>query len=221
MSGTQPAIGEATPSDTSGVANATAFLVRQIMAGAAHATLVMVKSVTNAGGISPSGFVDVLPMVNQIDGVGNAQGHGVIHGLPYVRIQGGANAVIIDPQVGDIGVAVFADQDISAVKSTKAQANPGSRRRNDWADGVYLGGLLNGTPTQYVAFAAGGITIGTPNTVTIDAPHTVLTGDLAVAGDVTWNTATAATHASTHTHTQGADSHGDTESPTNAPTPGS
>ena len=150
--------------------DAHSFLIRQIIATVAGSAVVQVKAVTNAGGISPVGFVDVLPLVNQIDGNGNATPHGIIHHLPYVRIQGGTNAVILDPIVGDIGIAVFADRDISSVKATKAQANPGSRRQNDMADGVYFGGILNAVPKQYVAFAAGGITVVSPTKITIQAP---------------------------------------------------
>src|ERR1700730_14670284 len=41
----------------------------------------------------------------------------------------------------------------------KAQANPGSLRKFDLSDGVYVGGILNGTPTQYVESTATGINI--------------------------------------------------------------
>jgi hypothetical protein len=120
--------------------------------------------------------VDVQPLVNQIDGLGNATPHGVIHGLPYQRMQGGVSAVILDPVVNDIGFAVFASHDISSVKANKGQANPGSRRRYDWADGIYIGGVLNGTPTEFVKFSnGGGITITTPGTLAINA-NVVITG---------------------------------------------
>jgi hypothetical protein len=86
-----------------------------------------------------------------------------MYGLPYLRVQGGANAIIIDPQPGDIGIAVFASRDITNVKSTKAQANPGSFRTHDFSDGMYIGGLLNGVPTQYIKFSDTGIEIVSPN----------------------------------------------------------
>ena len=132
--------------------------------------MVKVMGVTNAGDISPVGFVDLLPLVNQIDGVGNIEPHGTIYHCPYFRLQGGANAVIIDPQVGDIGWAGFADRDISSVVATKGQATPGSRRMFDMADAVYFGGMLNGAPTQYIAFSASGIALTSPTKVTISAP---------------------------------------------------
>src|ERR1700751_1341202 len=118
--------------------NATTLLVQSLMSGVATATLVKVQGVTNAGGVSPVGFVDIQPMVNQVDGIGTAVPHGTIFKCPYQRIQGGANAIILDPQVGDIGVAVFADRDISSATTNKAPSNPGSERRFDMADGLYL-----------------------------------------------------------------------------------
>lgn len=158
------------PSDSSTPFNATAFLVRAMMSKMATATVVRVVSVTNAGGVSPVGFVDILPLVNQVDGSGAAVPHGVIHGCPYSRLQGGANAVILDPQIDDIGVVVFASRDISSVIATKAQSTPGSKRMFDWADAIYIGGILNGVPTQFVEFNATGITIKSPTLVKIDAP---------------------------------------------------
>ncbi|MHB8803583.1 MAG: hypothetical protein ACYC5U_12690, partial [Rhodocyclaceae bacterium] len=70
----------------------------------------------------------------------------------------------------DIGVAVFASRDISQVKTTKKQGNPGSHRQYSFADGMYLGGMLNGTPTQYIQFSTAGIRIHSPTAVVLEAP---------------------------------------------------
>ncbi|HEY6019615.1 MAG TPA: oxidoreductase [Candidatus Paceibacterota bacterium] len=147
------------PSSAAGSFNAIQFIVRQMMNRASIAALVQIKKVTNAGGVSPVGYVDVVPLVGQVDGYGQEIPHGILHGLPYFRLQGGANAVIIDPVVGDIGIAVFSDVDISVAKTTKKSAVPGSRRRFDMADGMYLGGVLNAAPTSYIQFQGGNITI--------------------------------------------------------------
>lgn len=163
--------GHESPESSGSKFNAISFVINQIMNGRNVATLVQVKSVTNAGELSAVGFVDVLPLVNQLDGDENAVPHGVVHGLPYYRMQGGANAIILDPQVGDIGMAVFADRDISSVKANKGQANPGSMRRASMSDGMYVGGFLNGTPTQYVQFNEAGIRIHSPTQVKLDAPN--------------------------------------------------
>ena len=176
--------------------NATAFLIRQIIAGKAFAAVVTVKRVTNAGGITPAGVVAVQPMVNQIDGRGNQLPHGTIYNLPYFRLQGGANAVIIDPAVGDIGLSVICDRDISSVKATRAVSGPGSRRQNSHADGLYLGGFLNGVPTQFVAFSATGILMSSPTKVTITAPAVQINSTVTVSGDVI----AQGTHLHTHIH---------------------
>lgn len=143
--------------------NVYAFIIEQMLGLVRTATLVEVVAVDGIGPDSPVGFVDAHPLVNQIDGVGKPTPHGNVLNLPYFRLQGGGNAVVIDPQVGDIGIAIISDRDISAVKAGKAQANPGSFRRFDLADGIYLGGILNGTPDQYVALTADGITLSDKN----------------------------------------------------------
>lgn len=167
-------IGQQDVADRSGDFNALSFLVKQALGKVNTAAIVKVVAVTNAGALSPVGFVDVQPLVNQTDGAGNAVPHGTLHNLPYFRLQGGSNAIIIDPQVGDIGIAVFANRDISSVKSGKGQANPGSSRRHDMADGIYIGGILNGTPTQFVQFDGTNITITAVSTIVVNAASSIV-----------------------------------------------
>ena len=135
--------------------NAQAHLVQSMTAQMATATLGLVRAVT-PGGIGAASFVDIQPMVAQADGAGNVTPHGIIHNIPVFRLQAGGNAVILDPAVGDIGIVVFASRDISAVKATRAPAQPGSARRFDMADGLYIGGVLNGAASQYIRFILGG-----------------------------------------------------------------
>lgn len=141
-----------------GAFNNTDFHVRQLLGKAATVKVVKVVKVKNGGGaVGEAGRLTVKQLVNQVDGLGKPQEHGNTFDIPYIRTQGGKNAVIIDPEVGDIGLIVVADRDISKVKKTKKEANPGSRRRNDVADGLYIGGILNGTPEQYVRFFQDGM----------------------------------------------------------------
>jgi hypothetical protein len=169
------------------------FVIEQMINRINTMTLVKVVKCTNTGGLSPVGFVDVVSLVTQLDGQGNPVPHDTIFGLPYVRIQGGANAIIIDPEVGDIGVAGFAGRDLSKVKATKAEALPGSNRKYSMSDGIYFGGTLNGTPTQYVQFNSSGITIHSPTKITVSAP--VVEVNASTSATVT--TATATINAST------------------------
>lgn len=161
----QVSLGALTPWSTWGEYNNIMFAVQQAISKLQTATLVRIEACTNDGGLSPVGFVDVTPLVNQIDGSGNPTPHVTIYGLPYLRMQGGTSAIILDPQPGDIGMAAFASRDLSKVKSTKAQANPGSYRSYDFADGMYLGGMLNAVPQQYIQFTEGGITILSPENI--------------------------------------------------------
>jgi len=190
MSGSYPGnsgyYGERGPYDSTTDIAAYAFLIRRILNRISTSIPVKVIAVA-PGAVGPVGSVDVLPLVNQVDGLGNATPHGVIHGLPYSRIQGGTNAVIIDPKVGDIGIATFASHDISSVKANKAQSNPGSRRRFDWSDGMYIGGILNGTPDQYVEFNDTGINIVSPGTIRLQAPNITIHATTALRYDCDGN----------------------------------
>lgn len=182
MGSTSNPAGMLQPSTLWGVYNNLRFVIQQALANVQTATVVKVVTCSNDGGLSPVGTVDVQILLNQITGQMVSTPHVTMYGLPYLRIQGGANAVIIDPQPGDIGIAVFASRDITNVKNTKSQANPGSFRMHDFADGMYLGGLLNGAPSQYVQFGLGGISIVSPTSITIQAPSIVLEGSVAQSG---------------------------------------
>lgn len=197
--------------DTGSDVNAQEFLIEKMLGRIATTALVKIIAVTSVGEVAAVGFVDVQPMVHQVDGAGKPTPHGTINHLPYFRLQGGADAVILDPKVGDIGIAVFCSRDISAVKRQKKDASPGSRRRYDWADGVYIGGVLNGVPNQYVRFSETGVNIVTLQNLTISALNVTLdsSGNLKVKGEVTAKDGASHVTLSAHTHSGGA-----------APTPG-
>jgi GpV-like protein with Apex motif len=162
------------------------FLMLQRLLKVQTVTVVRVVAV-DPGAVGPVGTVDVLPLVGQVDGAGNVIPHQTIYSRPYVRLQGGVNAVIIDPAVGDLGVCMFCSRDISAVISSKAPSPPSSKRLFDYADGIYMGGVLNGTPQNYVQFEPGG-TIKVVSTVAIDlqAPtvNITTTGNVDINGAI-------------------------------------
>jgi Phage protein Gp138 N-terminal domain len=195
--------------DTWGDVNGLVFAIKQVMNKIQTSTPVKVISCTNSGGLSPVGFVNVVPMVNLVDCQGKSWPHGVLTNIPYSRIQGGTNAIIIDPKPGDIGVCLFASNDISSVIRNKEQSNPGSYRKFDYQDGIYIPSILNSTPTQYVQFTDTGITITALSTVTINAPSIVLNGTVTATGDVTG----AGTSLHTHVHGGVTTGSGDTGQP--------
>jgi hypothetical protein len=157
------------------------FVVRSLLSGVRTSLPVQVMAVTNDGGVSPIGYVDIQPLVGQIDGSGNVTPHGVIRNVPYMRIQGGANAIILDPEVDDIGVAVFCDRDISTVKGSGGAAGPGSRRKHNLSDAIYLYTVIGGPPAQYVLFNAEGISVVSPTAVNVTAPTATVTTTGAVS----------------------------------------
>lgn len=161
------------------------FIVDSILMRIQTVTLVRVVKV-KGGGLAPVGMVDVQPLVSQIDGSGAVIPHGIIFNIPYMRLQGGSNAIVIDPQVGDIGMCGFCSRDISSVKVNKTASAPQSRRRFDYSDGLYFGGFLNGTPSQYIMFSGGGIKIYSPTGIELESPKTTIKSpDVKIHGNTT------------------------------------
>ena len=188
------------------------YIIRSSLAKVRTSMPVQVMSVTNSGGLSPIGYVNVQPLVSAVDGSGEAWPRGIIYNVPYMRIQGGANGIILDPQVNDIGIATVCDRDISTVKNVGNSINsatghnftsaPGSNRKTDMSDMVYLMTIIGATPTQYVQFNSTGINIVSPVAVSITAPAINTngtwnhTGTLTATGDIIG----AGTSLHTHTH---------------------
>ncbi len=157
-------VGQLGLNDDSSEFNGSEAQIDQALGKLSTIKLVKVIAVNNTGALAAVGFVDIKPMVNLVDGLlGSSMQHGTIFNVPYFRLQGGKNAIIIDPEVGDIGYAAFADRDISSVKETKDFANPGSFRRFSAADALYVGGYLNDVPEQYIQMNSDGVTIADKN----------------------------------------------------------
>jgi hypothetical protein len=184
MSAPQTATPLQGPTSAATEEQALQFLILQRLLRVQTAIVVKVEAVTGAG-LAPVGTVDVLPLVNQVDGAGKAVPHVTLYGRPYVRWQGGANAVILDPQIGDLGLMVFASRDISGVIKSKAAGPPPSFRLFSYADGIYVGGMLNGTPTSYLQWLADGtIKLVSPVAIDIQAPQVNITGTVNANGAV-------------------------------------
>jgi hypothetical protein len=174
------AVSQQTASDSATEFAVLQFLISSYVAQMATSTLVRVISCTNSGGLSPWGMVDVQPVISQLSGDNTAVQHQRLFRLPYCRIQGGKNAVIIDPEAGDLGVAIFASRDISALKKQEAidqvasgdirGVPPSSDRQFSMADGLYLGGVLNAVPEQFVRFSTDGIEVLSPVKIRLQAP---------------------------------------------------
>ncbi len=73
---------------------------------------------------------------------------------------------------------MFARRDISELKQSKTEGPPPSLRQLDVSDGLYIGGLLNGAPSQWIQFLDSGINIKSTGTITIDAPRLKVDGEV-------------------------------------------
>lgn len=153
--------------------NALSFMIQQAIREQVN-TCIICKVV----GVS-DGYVDVLPLVTQVSGKDEAIAPTTLYKLPYMRYHAGVAAVILDPVVGDIGLAVFAGKDCSNVKvGTSEPVPPASFRDNSMANGFYIGGFLNQAPSVFIELTQDGA-------VNITAPGGVnLNGNVTVSGDV-------------------------------------
>lgn len=157
--------------------NALSFMIQQAIREQVN-TCVICKVVGVSGG-----YVDVLPMVTQVSGKGEAIPPTTLYKLPYMRYHAGVAAVILDPVPGDIGLAVFAGKDCSNVKvGTSEPVPPASFRDNSMANGFYIGGFLNQAPSVSIELTQGGaVNITAPGGVNINGSVTV-SGDVVASG---------------------------------------
>ncbi|MGF6604921.1 hypothetical protein P3T23_009677 [Paraburkholderia sp. GAS448] len=152
-------------------------IVEQLLTRVRTAYLARVVAVSQNSSVEEAGTLDLQPLVGQLDGAGNVIAHGVIHGIPYLRLAGGANAVILDPPPGDTGLVVVCDRDSSSACANLAPAAPGSLRKHDMSDSVYATTVLSGIPQQYIAFSTSGIDIVSPARIRLAAPSIALQAD--------------------------------------------
>lgn len=179
------AFGTRTATSGSSKGNEQLFVIEALLSKVRTSYPVKVLAVTNSGGVEPIGYVDLEVLITQLDGDGNAIPHTTIYNAPYLRVQGGRNAVILDPEVGDIGVASFASQDMSGVKVARGVSPPGSKRRHHFSDAVYLYSIIAGAPEQYVRFYSGGIESVTPNEFKVSAKNIVLNAQESITSTAT------------------------------------
>ena len=128
-------------------------------------------------GVNIVGFVDIQLMIEQTNGQKKGNETAIICNVPYIRIQGGTNAVIIDPEINDLGVAIFSSRDITNFKEARRQTPPATWRKFSISDAIYIGGIRNQKPVQYIHFRNDGIEIYSPNRVHITTPTVLIDSD--------------------------------------------
>lgn len=187
VKGTRPITATNTPF------NALSYMIETQVKGLINTALPVRIDSVDGNGVGPTGYVSVTPLITQKDGDGNSIEPQQIPRLPYTRVQGGKAALIIDPQPGDIGIAIFAQQDISSLTTgTTTPVTPGSFRSFDVSDGMYIGGILNSEPQVYIElkndntakiYASSSITLESDN-VTLNATMTTVNGDMTINGQL-------------------------------------
>lgn len=170
--------GQKKPNTAGSEYNALQFMIQQAMSQVSTAIPVQVQAVNGL-------FVDVLPLVSSVDGYGQAIDPTTLFHLPVFRYHAGVGAVILDPVVGDKGLAVFAQADASNVTDgTSTPQQPASFRKHSMSDGFFIGGFHNAAPTVYVEIKQSGeVVIVAPNKLTVTSPKVTFSGDVSVTGD--------------------------------------
>ncbi|MEQ9910999.1 phage baseplate protein [Pectobacterium polaris] len=178
------------------------YIFKQIFSGYFFAEIVEVKAIK---GEAPNLTVDVLPLVSRLDQNNQMIKNTTVFNIPVYRIQRGNSAIIMNPVPGDIGWIAVCDRDNSIARANRKESVPGSRRAHSKSDAIYMGGILNMPPTQFIEFADGELNITSPNPVnincstatvtapggvTIDTPIAHFTGSITADGNITDNSGT-------------------------------
>jgi len=172
--------GQKKPNTAGSSYNSLQFMVQQAIRNQVHTAIpVQVQAVDGL-------FVDVLPLVSNVDGFGETVEPTTIYHLPVFRYHAGVGAVILDPVVGDKGLAIFSQSDSSTVnEGTSTPQQPGSFRRFSMSDGFYLGGFHNAAPTVYIEIKQDGeVVIVAPNKLTVTTPQADFSGQVNMTGAV-------------------------------------
>lgn len=189
---------------TSGsVFNMLSYVIDSQIKGMINTAIPVVVTGVEAGGSgSGAGYVSAKPLIMQRDANNNSLPGVSIPKLPYFRYQFGSSAVICDPKVGDIGLAVFAQSDCSGVNGENTEKPANSHRCFDMSDGFYLGGFWGKKPSVFIELTDSDINITAPTKVTVTAPETEITGNVQIGGNctITGEMVAKGITYSTHTH---------------------
>lgn len=153
-------------------ANALAFSFERLLAGKHFIKQALVLAVR---GEAPDLRADVLPLVTSVDADGKQIDGVPIYNIQVWRLQRGNSAIIMDPVPGDIGLIAVCDTDTSVSRQARKESVPGSKRNHSLSDAIYLGGVLNQAPTQFIEFADNVLRIITPNPLKVECANAEVT----------------------------------------------
>ena len=149
------------------------FFLRKFFEGNLNTAIpVVVTAVERTGSGGCAGYVSAKSLITRYTARHEAIPNVPIPKLPYFRYQHGTAAFICDPKVGDIGLAIFAQADVSNVNGDNTEKPPATFRRFDMSDGFYVGGFWGNTPTTFVKIEdSGSIDIKAPESLNIESPE--------------------------------------------------
>ena len=191
------------PSDFTSDANLLSKIFDKMLGEASFIELVQVTAVDGL-------TCTVKPLLAKRDAVGNKVATIEVSGIPFMRLQMGVSAVLMNPKVGDKGLLLCCDRDISNILATGQESMVATGFTHVKKDGIYLGGvgLLGATPTEYIEFTGTGINMVSTGTININGVQITSAGSLIFNNGVVGES---------HIHSQGSDSNGDAEQDTGAP----
>ena len=153
--------------------NSMEFFIRSLISQVVSTSLpVVVTAVERKGEDAGAGYVTVKPLLQPRNNSGDGLEVTTIPKLPYFRLQHGKAAIICDPKVGDIGLAVVAKHDISNINGSTTPKVPATYRKFDPSDSFYIGGFWGKAPEVFIHLEdEGTIKIKAPTKITMDAPE--------------------------------------------------
>ncbi|MGJ8524351.1 hypothetical protein LMG33818_000059 [Halomonadaceae bacterium LMG 33818] len=183
------------PHDDAGTSNSMIRMVRDLVGANKH---IVPCYVTNNSEVDQKKTISVMPIIQGLTGNGLPIDNVEITDIPVMRNQAGDSAIIINPHIGDVGLLLVSDKDISNITGPK-QAIPGNVGRFTLSNALYLGSIplwCDQEPEEYVQLSGNGsgISIKTPGTLSIEAekPITInaragltINGNVTVNGNVT------------------------------------
>ena len=182
--------------------NVLDFVIRSIICGLVNTAIpVRVDKVDRPADGAGAGYLSATPLIKMRSAKGDALDMVSIPKLRWFRLQHGTAAIIVDPKPGDIGLAVFAQQDVSALNGGNEPIQPGSFRCYSISDGFYFGGFWGKKPTTFIRIEDDGkVTVTAPQSVVvntinatvnasgstkIDSPSVTITGDTTIEKTLT------------------------------------
>lgn len=153
--------------------NSMEFFIRSLISQVVSTSLpVVVTAVERKGEDAGAGYVTVKPLLQPRNNSGDGLEVTTIPKLPYFRLQHGKAAIICDPKVGDIGLAVVAKHDISNINGSTTPKVPATYRKFDPSDSFYIGGFWGKAPEVFIHLEdEGTIQIKAPTKITIESPE--------------------------------------------------